>query len=370
MSLINQMLRDLEQRRISRVASSPLNGLGASGSITQPVGFSINYMALIIMVAVVFMSGLLMAYSLGSQQQTVATENMMAIAPKQETPDFVTNIVPENTKTTTLSTMVTPDFSLVDKIKTVETIIKKSVAEKVTSVAIAPDIENITEATPISSEQNINKTIHPLTGEQQSQLAFQRAIQMLSRNNPQDAQLALKEALSFSPTHLRARETLAAILLNTGRISEAANSLNEGLHLMPDAAPLAKLYARILVDQGDIVNAVAVLERARPTVAADPEYYALLAALYQQLEKHAQAAQVYQQILLRHPGTAHWWMGLALAQEAMGETTRALDAFQRAQRAGGLDGAVLKYIQTRIVALTPVAPVRTDANHVLDEFEE
>ncbi|MCF6338392.1 MAG: tetratricopeptide repeat protein [Gammaproteobacteria bacterium] len=367
MSLINQMLRDLEQRRTSEVTSSPLNGLDASGSITSPVEFSINYMALLIMIAVIFVSGVLVAYSLGSQQQKVITENRIAIAPEKETPGSVTNIVPENTKEKILSTAVISDFSLADKIKTVETIIKKPVVEKVTPVDITLKSKNIIEATPVNRDQNINKTIRPLTDEQQSQLAFQRAIQMLSRNNPQDAQLALEEALSFSPVHLRARETLAAILLNSDRISEAANSLREGLYLIPDAAPLAKLYARILVDQSDIVNAVAVLERARPTVAADPEYYALLAALYQQLEKYAQAAQVYQQILLRHPGTAHWWMGLALAQEAMGETTRALDAFQRAQRAGGLSAAVLKYIQTRIVALTPV---HTNANHALNEFEE
>ncbi len=370
MSLINQMLRDLEQRHTSRVASSPLSGLDVSGAITQPVGLSINYMAPITMVAVVFMTGVLVAYLLSSQQQTGVAENIMAITPEQEPPDFVANIGPENTQKNISSTTVTSDFSRTDKMKTVEIIIKKPVEKKVAPADITPNIENITEATAVNREQNFNKVIHPLTDTQQSQLAFQRAIQMLSRNNPQDAQLALEEALSFSPVHLRARETLAAIFLNTGRISEAASSLKEGLHLKPAAAPLAKLYARILVDQGDIVNAVAVLERAHPGMAADPEYYALLAALYQQLEKYAQAAHVYQQILLRHPGTAHWWMGLALAQEAMGETTRALDAFQRAQRAGGLSDAVLKYIQTRILALTSVAPVHTKANHVINEFEK
>jgi len=370
MSLINQMLRDLEQCRTSRAAASPLSGLDASGAITQPVGLSINYMALIIMAAVVFMSGVLVAYLLDSQQQTRVAENIMAIAPEQEPPDSVTNIGLENTKKIILPTTVTSDFARTDKTKTVKSIIKKPVAKKAAPADITPNIENITETTPINREQKFSKTIHPLTDTQQSQLAFQRAIQMLSRNNPQDAQLALEEALSFSPAHLRARETLAAIFLNTGRISEAANSLKEGLHLKPDAAPLAKLYARILVDQGDIVNAVAVLERAHPSMAADPEYYALLAALYQQLEKYAQAAHVYQQILLRHPGTAHWWMGLALAREAMGETTRALDAFQRAQHAGGLSDAVLKYIQTRILALTSIAPAHTKTNHMINEFEK
>jgi len=334
------------------------------------VEFSINDMTLVIVVAVVFMSAVMVMYLLGSQQQTVVTENTVTNTPEKKIPALIAYTIPGNTKTTALSTMAKADFAIVNKAKTIETVIKKSVAEKIIPVIITPDIGNITEATPVNTGQNINKTLRPLTDEQQSQLAFQHAIHMLSRNNQQDAQLALEKTLFFSPTHLRAREMLAAILLNTGRISEAENHLNEGLYLMPNAAPLAKLYARILVDQGDLVNAVMVLERARPAVAVDPEYYALLAALYQQWEKYAQAAKVYQQILLQHPEIAQWWMGLALAQDAMGETTHALNAFQRAQRAGGLGGEVLKYIQTRITALMPVVTMRTDANYVLDEFEE
>jgi MSHA biogenesis protein MshN len=157
-------------------------------------------------------------------------------------------------------------------------------------------------------------------------------------------------------------------------VSEAAGTLRDGLQLMPRATPLAKLYARILVDQGDVPIAVIVLQRARPAVSADPEYHALLAELYRQEKKHGQAAQVYQQVLMQRPGVASWWMGLALSQDAMGENAQALQAFQRAQRAGGLAGEVMQYVQTRIVALklvaTPVTPASVAENHDFDEFGE
>jgi MSHA biogenesis protein MshN len=143
-------------------------------------------------------------------------------------------------------------------------------------------------------------------------------------------------------------------LLNTGRVSEAAESLREGLRLRPSATPLAKLYARVLVDQGDNDAAVAVLERAAPQVAADPNYFALLAVLYRGVGKHAQAAQVYQQMLKIQSGVAAWWMGLALSKDAMGESAQALEAFQRAQHAGGLKAEVLQYVLSRIAALTPI----------------
>ncbi len=368
MSLINQMLHDLEQRHTTGMGSSPLRGLSASGSIAQPVGNSINYMVLAVIVAGGFVSAMVMAYLLGNQQQTVATENTAIVTPKKEIPDFIADTLPKSITTTLITAKPEP---AVEARKTmIKTIAKKPVAKKIIPKAIKPRVENIIETTPVSPEGNINKIIHPLTGEQKAQLAFQHAIHMLSRNHQQGAQLALEEALSFSPVHFQARETLAAILLNTGRMNEAASVLSEGLQLMPTAAPLAKLYARILVDQDDAAAAVMVLERARPVVATDPEYHALLAALYQQVEKYAQAAHTYRQILLQRPGVASWWMGLALAQDAMGEASLALDAFQRAQRAGGLSDVVLKYIQARIAALTPMAPVFADTDYDLDEFEE
>jgi len=380
MSLINQMLRDLEQRRITGMEASPPGGLSASGSVTQSVNSSINSVTLSAVMATVFVSGVMVAWLSDSQQQIFTTENTMTVSPEKETSVFLSNKVPEKTnvlsamvppaETPTTKTMTKPDSLMMAEEKGDVIVDRKLVAKKTTLASVKPDIENIMQADPINAGKNINKIIRPLTDEQQSQQAFQRAIHMLSRNNRQGALLALEEALSYSPIHLRARETLAALLLNAGRMNEAASSLHEGLQLIPDAAPLAKLYARILTDQGDVVIAVAVLEQARPAVASDPEYHALLAAVYRQVGKHAQAARIYQQILLQRPAMASWWMGLALAQDAMGETTIALDAFQRAQRIGGLGSEVLKYIQTRIIALTSEVSMLADVSHDLDEFEE
>jgi MSHA biogenesis protein MshN len=220
--------------------------------------------------------------------------------------------------------------------------------------------------------ESVTKTIRPLTSEQQAQVAFQNAVKMLGRGDESGAQQELETVLSIEPVHVRARETLAALLLNTGRVSEAAEKLREGLRLRPAATPLAKLYARVLVDQGDNDAAVMVLERAAPQLAADPNYYALLAVLYRGVGKHAQAAQVYQQMLKVQSGVAAWWMGLALSEDAMGESAQALAAFRRAQRAGGLKREVLQYVQSRITALTPIVSeksLQVVANDS-DDFED
>ena len=420
MSLINQMLRDLEHRRTSE-ASSPLGGLSASGAATQSIHFSVNYIMLAVVVVVLFVLGVMAAYLLGSQQSSVSTDGNISLPAEKAVSMVVEEIKPEqvvkslpsvvehiiennvqaeavNDEAKSVAAEVIEQNEVAQGFVQEKTQVTGIVAEKLSdkSMPIAvmasdqktilgdsgtseQSVENAelivvkpvnvsANAEPIvETEANINKTVRPLTDEEQAQLAFQRSVRLLGQGKQQAAQAALSDALAFLPTHIQARETQAALLLNNGQVSEAASSLSEALQITPGATPLAKLYARILVDQGDVNEALLVLERARPTVSADPEYHALMAALYRQEKKHAQAALIYQQILMQRPGVASWWMGLALAQDAMGERAQALNAFQRAQRAGGLSAQVLQYVQSRITALTPVA---VTSSHDNEEFEE
>jgi len=422
MSLINQMLRDLEQRRLAEAGPSPLGGLNASGSATPSMQFNINYTTLLVAVAVMFAGGVLVAYWLGSQQQGLATlsDTTQVSGSAGVTSAIVAdNNLPVGTDSVAIEAVPAEPVVAASVEPTTESVAKPTVVEPVpadvvqatvvteTPITDVPPVEtppgrntpaskkvsppvgapaeiiDITttvaaiaepvDAADVEPAEEMNKTVRPLTDEQQAQRAFQRSVKMLGRGNQQAAQLALDEALVFFPAHVRARETVAALLPNSGRVSEAASTLRDGLQLVPESTPLAKLYARILVDQGDQATAVVVLERALPAVSTDPEYYSLLAALYRQQKKHAQAAQVYQQILMQRPGVASWWMGLALSQDAMGEQVQARKAFQRALRAGGLSAAVLNYIQSRVAILTAASPVvvdtRTSAADV-DEFGE
>ncbi len=426
MSLVNQMLQDLEQRRSAEAGMSPLGGLSASGegvSKTVSAAQSINYvllgatlmMLIVVVLVLVYWFGvsqsaplkpLLLAQLPSTMQQIPVVKQSMvkqsmakqeAVEPQVHEPltkpkqAAVATVVQNKTQNTVQEKKQanTPTNNVVVANIKASVVELKSDQHKMAALAVAAVSEtrgdDDAESMPITAvkadmsvekiitplpakfsavqhsndadqadREHINKTIRPLTGEQQAQLAFQRAVKLLGRDDQQAAQLALQQSLSFDPTYVRARETLSALLLNTGRVSEAMDRLSEGLRLQPQATPLAKLYARILVGQGDAGIAIGIMERARPAISADPDYYALLAVLYRGAGKNAQAAQVYQQILLVRPGVAAWWLGLGLSQDAMGESDQALDAYGRANRAGGLKPAVLQYVQERIQALTPV----------------
>jgi MSHA biogenesis protein MshN len=223
------------------------------------------------------------------------------------------------------------------------TVVTKNTAKAITS--------SVNKPTAAPHNSSVEKTARPLSAEQQAELAYQDALRLLQSGRPSAAEPRLRTALDSYPAHRGARTTLAGLLINAGRLPEATTVLAAGLALAPTYAPFAKLYARLRIDQGELRDARAVLERAAPPVQDDPEYHALLAALYQRLGLYEQAAQTYRGTLQAQPRNGVWWLGLGLALEGAGDRTNALQAYQRAQQSGTLDSEVLRYVESKITAL-------------------
>lgn len=110
--------------------------------------------------------------------------------------------------------------------------------------------------------------------------------------------------------------------------------------------------ARQQLQQGNAAAAATLLASAAPPIAENRDYHALLGYAWQQAGQPAQAATVYRQLVTLDSSQGAWWLGLALAEQARGETSAALQAFQRAQTSGGLESRVLRYIEQRIDALS------------------
>ncbi len=225
-----------------------------------------------------------------------------------------------------------------------------AVADAATTAVVATKKLTAAITTPVS-KPTVEKTARPLSPEQQADLSYQDALRLLQSGRPSAAEPRLHSALDSDPAHRAARTALAGLLINAGRLPEARTVLAAGLALAPTYAPFAKLYARLRIDQGELRDARAVLERAAPPVQDDPEYHALLAALYQRLGLYEQAAQTYRGTLQAQPRNGVWWLGLGLALEGAGDRANALQAYQRAQQSGTLDSEVLRYVESKITAL-------------------
>lgn len=175
---------------------------------------------------------------------------------------------------------------------------------------------------------------------------YAAAIARLRDGDQAGAEAALHEALLAVPGHGDAAQALAALLVQQGRGSAAETLLADALAANPRQPALVLLRARLLADAGRDRDAAALLEHRD-----DVESLALLGALQQRLGDDAAAARTYRRALTRAPQQGAWWLGLAISLERTREPAAALDAYRRALADARLDAQVDAYVRARIAAL-------------------
>ena len=373
MSLINQMLRDLESRRATPAAAGVASlSLAAqrvadagtpvvlAGSDGQTGGAQRWLIAVIVLLVVLL--GLLLWSSQPPWQERMPPVAAATVSPVLSVPVVEMAVEP--------LVAAAPAEPIVAAPAATEKIVAEAPSRPAPVEAPAPQPpapssessvlspESLPPVQAPAADTRVNKRIRPLNDEQRAELALRRGVGLLGEGRQAEAERALQEALQFDPGQLRARETLAALYLNNGRHSEAQTLLAEGVRLSPRAVGLVQLYARLLVDQGELEMALTALQRARPSLEENLDYHALLAALYQRAGRHEPAAWTYRQLLAQRGTQAAWWMGLGISLEALGDTTPALEAYLKAHQLGaGLSPQVLAYLGSRIRVLAPRATV-------------
>lgn len=240
--------------------------------------------------------------------------------------------------------------------KTAETSGLKQATQKQPKVAgkTKPDktIKATTSAKPVAeATPPAAKPIKQISKKQQAENLHLQALSQLQRKNPGKARELLLSALNLKPDYLKARYTLAALLVNQGQIGEAQTLLQEGLRMQSSYPPFAMLYGRIKAEQNEITEAIAVMEGALINAQRDAAYHAQLAALYQRQENHASAVRHYSQALQLEPRQAAWWMGMGISLEHSRRKDEAATAYQQAKAIGGLSSEALTYVNSRLSAI-------------------
>lgn len=86
-----------------------------------------------------------------------------------------------------------------------------------------------------------------------------------------------------------------------------------------------------------------------PETAMSMDHQALQATAWQQLGQHQQALLSFERLAQQQPQQARWSLGMALSHDALGHSEQALDLFRRSLQLGGnLNPATVSYIQQRI----------------------
>ncbi|MDH3561638.1 MAG: tetratricopeptide repeat protein [Gammaproteobacteria bacterium] len=203
----------------------------------------------------------------------------------------------------------------------------------------------------LSGPRHIEITEHPLTATQQAQRHYNEAVKALRAGDTGTSLQQLEQALTLDNGLHHARLVLASLYINQQRKQQAETLLAEGLTLNPRHAPFAKLHAQLLVEQTREQEAIQSLQSALPGAGQDAEYHALLGGLYQRNGEPGTAAGHYRTALQYAPGHGEWWLGLGLSLEQAGNSAEARAAYGQALKLP-LDSALQNYVGTRMKRLS------------------
>lgn len=198
-------------------------------------------------------------------------------------------------------------------------------------------------------------SITPSTADprEQAKRNIERGLDAARRGEHRRASEHLQAGLAILPREDEARLALHASLRRQGRIAEAEGILEAGLVDAREPYRFAAVLARLRAQRGNLDEAVAFLKLDPPTVQADPEYHALWGALLQQQGDYSAALPVYERLADYQPGNAQWLAGLGIARQQTGDAQGAIDAYERALRTGRLADTLTDYIQDQLNTLAP-----------------
>lgn len=165
---------------------------------------------------------------------------------------------------------------------------------------------------------------------------FHRAEAALAGGRAAEAVEALRAALKQDPAHVPARQLLLRQLLDQRKSGEVMAILQEGVELLPQQTGWAMSLARLQLERGDLVAADATLARSQSFAEASADYAGFMGHLKTRQGEHRQAIPLYARATRLAPDEGRWWLGLGLAQEADGRLQDARESLRRALASGRL----------------------------------
>jgi tetratricopeptide (TPR) repeat protein len=161
---------------------------------------------------------------------------------------------------------------------------------------------------------------------------YQKALNTAAEGEIEEASSQLRSLIDRTPHYHKAREALIGLLLQEGGTAQANKILQAGLRLAPDHIPFIALQAKLLLDNGKYHEAYQLLKQNKPPINHYPDYYGLLAVIYQHQGRALQAAELYRSLVQIQTAQSKWWVGLGVALESLGKKSSALVAYSQAEK--------------------------------------
>ncbi|MBT8144442.1 MAG: tetratricopeptide repeat protein, partial [Gammaproteobacteria bacterium] len=178
-----------------------------------------------------------------------------------------------------------------------------------------------------------------------------RVVTALQQRRPSVAERAARDWLVRQPGNADAQLLLQQALVEQGRVDAAIAHLRASLTNTDAPVRVATALAHQLLAAGDDAAALTVLQQYRHNAAANLEFQALLAAVFERTGDYPAAFDRYGYLVTQRPQQGAWWVGLAISSEALGRRGDARAAYQTARSVENLDPALARYASERLAQL-------------------
>jgi len=373
MSVINQMLKELDQRKAATTV-----GLDANLPYAKPQESKNNRLLLILLgiiaILLVFVIYILkfpvtnggdssVIYDSAEMPEKPVIENSSNSNPKnansinkasknliteptqtvqQQVISHQTDKAPEQEPSVAINgATVVPELS--------QTLTQKIDQDK--QITDNAEVVEIADAVTDDNQQRVIKSNRQIDKKAQAERLYRSAREKVQARQHSEAVGLLEQALQSSDELHKARILLFTLLLQQQQISSLQPRLENSITQWPAIHQYRQMKARLLSSQSDNESALRLLESDIPAVSKAPEYHELLAYIAQQLKKDPLAIKHYQMLLQQSPSRADWWLGVAVSEDRLGNTQPALQAFKQAINKQGLSSTVQAYARKRIKAL-------------------
>jgi len=200
----------------------------------------------------------------------------------------------------------------------------------------------------VSGPVKIEKSAVLATPRDRAEAEYRKGEAALAAAHVGEAGEAMQAALRHDPAFIAPRQALLGLLLAQRRLGEAARLLEEGLALQPGQTAWAMSLARVQLELGELAKADETLGRFQSQAMHLPDYAGFQGHLKSRLGQHGEAVGHYSRAVRMAPGEGRWWLGLGMALQADGKPVDAKEAFRRALATSTLSAELANVAQQQI----------------------
>ena len=398
MSVINQMLKELEQRNEQSTGNHNADTrYGNKKTLSK-----LNIALIVLMIIVVNILGIY-TWNLYSENKTLKTavnvtsnhdantppsndqsitKKLVSIEPKLESQptEIKESLKKESIPTTTqdvkspqvVNTLSTepnkqPIVVKEEHVEQLNTVTQKSIQQARSQQIVEDDntvvtpLNNIIESEDLNVSLRAEETQAPLKKSSlsisRSKLSPERAVQnklkkaeqAIIDNQVPKAEQLFEDVLLIQPENKGARKQLAALWFGRRLYRPALNLLSQGIDIYPDDMDFRLMKARILMTQNNNREAFQVLNDFSDV--QNVEYQLLLANTAESVGNVNSVILAYQQLTTIEDYKGKWWMGLAVALDRNSQFEEAKAAYEMALSKGSLSSNSAQFIRQRLTEL-------------------